>query len=200
MPLPALKKEILTEAKVNFHIYTWDYFLEESSKYLLNEGISLSISMEIINEAKEVRENNTSNIDEMLEKREETLSQRNQLLEEERRFCYHRAFRLKAYAKGILLKILHHNWYCLDIREHLRYILNTMEINTNEGFISNHEFYNILEKLKKLTDENNDCLDNEEKEELKNLFRAIVSFIEIYNRYKHRRNQYAHGYNEIVWD
>ena len=201
MPLPALKKEILTEAKVNFHIYTWDYFLEESSKYLLNEGISLSISMEIINEAKEVRENNTSNIDEMSEKREETLSQRNQLLEKQRALLDDRALEMRAYAKDILLKMFHHdNWYCLDIKEHLLYILNTMEIFANEGFISDHEFYNILEKLKKLIDENKDCLDNEGKEELNKLFRDIVYFIKIYNSYKHRRNQYAHGYNEIVWD
>lgn len=202
MPLPALKKEILTEAKVDFHIYTWDYFLKESSKYLLNEGETLSISTEMINEAKEVRENNTSNIDEVLEKREETLSQRNQLLEDQIwRFCYHRGLKLKAHAKSTLLKMFHHdNWYCLDIKEHLVYIFNTMEIFANEGFISDHEFYNILEKLKKLIDENKDCLDNEEREELNKLFQDIVSFIMIYNRYKYRRNHYAHGYNEIVWD
>ena len=73
-----------------------------------------------------------------------------------------------------------------------------MEIFANEGFISDHEFYNILEKLKKLIDENKDCLDNEEREELNKLFQDIVSFIMIYNRYKYRRNHYAHGYNEIV--
>ena len=191
MPLPALKKEILTEAKVDFHIYTWDYFLEESHKYLLNEGISLWISTEMINEAKEVRENNASNIDEVLEKREETLWQRNQLLEKER------TLEIKAHAKSILLKMLHHdNWYCLDIREHLLYILDTMEILANEGFISNHEFYNILKKLKRLVDENKDCLDYEEKEELKKLFQDILSFIKLYNSYKYRRNHYAHVYNE----
>lgn|GEM_PF-4581805 len=83
--------------------------MKESSKYLLNEGETLSISTEMINEAKEVRENNTSNIDEVLEKREETLSQRNQLLEEQRRFCYHRALRLKAHVKSTLLKMFHHD-------------------------------------------------------------------------------------------
>lgn len=201
MPLPALKKEILTKAKVNFHIYTWDYFLEESSKYLLNEGISLSISTEIINEAKEVRENNTSNIDEMLEKREETLSQRNQLLEKQRALLDDRALEMRAYAKDILLKMFHHdNWYCLDIKELLLYILNTMEIFANEGFISKREFFKILGKLKRLVDENKDCLDYEEKEELKKLFQDILSFMQIYNSYKYRRNQYVHGYNEIVWD
>ena len=60
-----------------------------------------------------------------------------------------------------------------------------MEIFANEGFISDHEFYNILEKLKKLIDENKDCLDNEGKEELNKLFRDIVYFIKIYNSYKH---------------
>lgn len=202
MPLPALKKEILTEAKVDFHIYTWDYFLKESSKYLLNAGETLSISKEMINEAKEVRENNTSNIDEVLEKRKEILLQRNQLLENER------TLEIKAHAKSILLKtksillkMLHHdNWYCLDIREHLLYILDTMEILANEGFISNHEFFNILGKLKRLVDENKDCLDYEEKEGLNKLFQDILSFIKNYNSYKHRRNHYAHGYNEIVWD
>ena len=83
--------------------------MEESSKYLLNEGISLSISMEIINEAKEVRENNTSNIDEMLEKREETLSQRNQLLEKQRALLDDRALEMRAHAKDILLKMFHHD-------------------------------------------------------------------------------------------
>ena len=77
--------------------------MKESSKYLLNEGEALSISTEMINEAKEVRENNTSNIDEVLEKREEILLQRNQLLEKER------TLEIKAHAKSILLKMLHHD-------------------------------------------------------------------------------------------
>lgn len=201
MPLPALKKEILTEAKVDFHIYTWDYFLEESSKYLLNEGEALWISTEMINEAKKVRENNSSNIDEVLKKREEILSQKNQLLEKQRAFLDDRALEMRAYAKDILLKMFHHdNWYCLDIKEHLLYILNMMEIFANGGFISNHEFHNVLGKLKRLVDENKDCLDDEEKEELNKLFQDIVSFIKIYTRYKYSRNEYAHGYNEIVWD
>lgn len=73
-----------------------------------------------------------------------------------------------------------------------------MEIFANGGFISNHEFHNVLGKLKRLVDENKDCLDDEEKEELNKLFQDIVSFIKIYTRYKYSRNEYAHGYNEIV--
>lgn len=188
MPLPQLKKEMFTEAKVDFHIYTADKFLEHYQQ----EYAKQAIDKVLIDEVRKIRELEEKKL--MRIRRQPinySLHERN-ILEHE---FFERSYYIFRELKEILKDLIHFNIHpkYLDEIQFLSHKLEgIIEKNSFKDSQSKHnmQYRHILTRIKQIIFE---LLHSEEyREETKNHLMLMLGTID--NIIENNREIFVQGY------